>query len=177
FEALQPTDAAKSSVDANILPKEPTGLGRDWIWRAQVFDMLQSRVSKEAAENYKLDVQKTDNPSTSSLGMVGFALRNPAFILRPITSFASWNSWTWRTDSHGRNTPYLTGLAIIALFLAILRAGMLNLMNYAAATATLDAATRLRRAIYHQSYRLGTLALKAHPAEETVEIFARDVEQ
>src|SRR5262249_61447271 len=53
----------------------------------------------------------------------------------------------------------------------------LNLMNYAAATATLDAATRLRRAIYHQSYRLGTLALKAHPAEETVEIFARDVEQ
>ena len=42
--------------------------------------------------------------------------------------------------------------------------------------AVIEATTRLRRAVYHQSFRLGTLAFRALGPTEAVTVFARHVE-
>src|SRR5262245_47006206 len=48
--------------------------------------------------------------------------------------------------------------------------------EYMAARATIDAATRLRRAVYHHTYRLGTLAFRALGPSEAVGVFTRHLE-
>ncbi len=49
-------------------------------------------------------------------------------------------------------------------------------MREMAARATIEAATRLRRAVYHHTFRLGTLAFRALGPTEAVSIFARHIE-
>src|SRR5262249_3876457 len=55
---------------------------------------------------------------------------------------------------------YLTGLSFLSITLALLRAVAVFVMRYSAASAALSVATWLRRAIYHHTYRLGTLAIR-----------------
>ena len=47
---------------------------------------------------------------------------------------------------------------------ALARVGLIFLGDYMAAQAVIEATTRLRRALYHHTYRLGTLAFRAHGA-------------
>jgi ATP-binding cassette subfamily B protein len=72
--------------------------------------------------------------------------------------------------------PYLTGLLIAAVVLALLGALLALLQREMAARATIEAATRLRRAVYHHTFRLGTLAFRALGPSEAVSVFARHVE-
>ncbi len=82
------------------------------------------------------------------------------------------NPWMWKYG----NTAFLTGLLVVALVLALLRGILVFVQQEMAARATLEAATRLRRAIYHHTFRLGTLAIRALGPSEAVSIFARHVE-
>ncbi|MBX7106703.1 MAG: hypothetical protein K1X57_21690, partial [Gemmataceae bacterium] len=174
--AVNPPAEARMCIDDTGMPTCP--VGREWAWRAQVVDWLATRVSPAAGETYRTAVFANERGDTPPLGLASLALRQPGLMQNLAGWVASWNPWTWKpSGGTGPNIAYLTGLAGIAVLLAVLRAGTLNFMNYAAATATLDAATRLRRAIYHQSYRLGTLALKDRAVDETTEIFASNVEQ
>jgi ABC-type multidrug transport system fused ATPase/permease subunit len=81
--------------------------------------------------------------------------------------FASWNQWSWQPASSGRaNTSYLTGLFLLAFLIATLRGVLVNVTSYLSAAVALDLVTRLRRAIYLQTYRLGSLAVRTvGPAE------------
>jgi ATP-binding cassette subfamily B protein len=58
----------------------------------------------------------------------------------------------------------------------VLGAALNLLMREMAARATTEAATRLRRAVYHHTFRLGTLAFRALGPTEAVTIFTRHVE-
>src|SRR5438552_1790991 len=49
-------------------------------------------------------------------------------------------------------------------------------MREMAARAVIEASTRLRRAVYHHTFRLGTLAFRALGPSEAVTIFTRHVE-
>src|SRR5207253_2217832 len=89
---------------------------------------------------------------------------------RPIGWLASWNPWTWD------NFTYLPGLFALAVVLALLRGVLRFVMISAAGRATVDAATRLRRAVYHHTFRLGTLAVRALGPSEAVGIFTRELE-
>jgi ATP-binding cassette subfamily B protein len=71
---------------------------------------------------------------------------------------------------------YLTGLLFSAVALALLRAIGVFVMRYSAASAALSVATWLRRAIYHHTYRLGTLAIRPNGPAEAAELFGRHVE-
>ena len=51
-----------------------------------------------------------------------------------------------------------------------------DLLHDMAARATIEAATRLRRAVYHHAFRLGTLAFRALGPGEAVTVFTRHVE-
>jgi ABC-type multidrug transport system fused ATPase/permease subunit len=49
-------------------------------------------------------------------------------------------------------------------------------MREMAARATIEASTRLRRAVYHHTFRLGTLAFRALGPTEAVSVFTRHIE-
>jgi len=154
----------------------PTPAARELLWRASVTDLIRQRVGTEAAELYRVTAADPDG-RPASLGLLGVAVRQPGALQRVFMWFASWNPWTWRpAGGNGPNTAYLVGLTVIGIILAVIRSALLNMMNFAAATATLDAATRLRRAVYHHSYRLGTLALREDGSNEAVSIFTRHVQ-
>ncbi len=71
---------------------------------------------------------------------------------------------------------YLTSLLVIAVVIACVRAllGFANLEL--AAAAAIEASTRMRRLVYHHTYRLGTLAIRELGPSEAVSIYARQVE-
>jgi ATP-binding cassette subfamily B protein len=91
---------------------------------------------------------------------------------------ARWNPWMWKYGSPTRPTffYYLTGLLVVALVLAALRALLGFALNLEAARATIEAASRLRRSVYHHTFRLGTLVVRALGPGEAVTIFTRHVE-
>jgi ATP-binding cassette, subfamily B, bacterial len=93
-------------------------------------------------------------------------------------TLAYWNPWTWQYGNAARPNYlyYLTGLLLLAVLLGALRALLGFVMYYMAARASISAATRLRRAVYHHTFRLGTLAVRALGPSEAVSIFARHIE-
>ena len=94
----------------------------------------------------------------------------------------SWPRWParlrgLRNANGGRGvSPYLTGLLLAGILLGVLGVVLMLLMREMAARATIEAATRLRRAVYHHTFRLGTLAFRALGPTEAVSIFARHIE-
>ena len=60
--------------------------------------------------------------------------------------------------------------------LALLGTFLMLLMYDMAARAIVEAAHRFRRAVYHHTFRLGTLAFRALGPSEAVSVFTRHVE-
>jgi ATP-binding cassette subfamily B protein len=90
---------------------------------------------------------------------------------------ARWNQWASQTDDAAiPGFWYLTGLLLLGIALALLRAVSVFVMRTSAAGAALSVATWLRRAIYHHTYRLGTLAIRPEGPGEAAELFGRHVE-
>src|SRR5262249_50407136 len=69
-----------------------------------------------------------------------------------------------------------TGLLYLAIGCALVRSIMMHLMNSAAATAALEVSTRLRRALYHHTYRLGTLTIQSTGPGRAASLFHRHVD-
>jgi ATP-binding cassette subfamily B protein len=88
----------------------------------------------------------------------------------PIIAFVWLMSWTQSNGS------YLTGLLLITIVLALLWCTLAFLLEYLAGVATVEAASRLRRAVYHQTSRLGTLAFRALGTSEAIGLFTRHIE-
>src|SRR5581483_8145599 len=97
------------------------------------------------------------------------------WLTRPVGWLARWNRWMWN-GAHPIFPSLLTGLFITALVLALLGAALTYLMREMAARAVIEATTRLRRAVYHHTFRLGTLAFRALGPSEAVTVFTRHVE-
>jgi ATP-binding cassette subfamily B protein len=91
---------------------------------------------------------------------------------------ASWNPWMWKYGSPARPTFfwYLTGLLLVALLLAALRALLSAGLHEESARATIEAANRMRRSVYHHTFRLGTLVVRALGPGEAVTVLGRHVE-
>jgi ABC-type multidrug transport system fused ATPase/permease subunit len=152
---------------------------RELLWRAFVADMLYTEVGPAAAEAYRTQLRQTPPfYDVEGLGILSLVVRTHGFRISPVVGwFASWNSWAWRPDPN--RTPnfwYLTGLFFLAVATALVRAILLDGMNYAAAVAGVTVAVRLRRAIYHHAYRLGTLTIRSTGPGEAATLFNRHVE-
>jgi ATP-binding cassette subfamily B protein len=155
---------------------------QELAWRLFVVDYLTSNIGEDAAELYRertresiarIGVDLTLNRNVEELGVLGLALRMRQRWDAPVVAWlASVNSWMW---AHGFRA-YLIGILLIAVLIGVLRAGLMFLSSYAAALASGEAATRLRRAIYHHTYRLGTLAFRALGPTEAVGISTRHLE-
>ena len=94
-----------------------------------------------------------------------------------LNGFVAWNSWTWGgVDSKDPNRAFLTGLLVLGLVVVFLRTLCIVVMNLMAAKATVEAVTRLRRAVYHHSTRLGTGTLGESALAPTQGMFTRHIE-
>ncbi|HKB38271.1 MAG TPA: ABC transporter ATP-binding protein, partial [Gemmataceae bacterium] len=93
-------------------------------------------------------------------------------------TMAALNPWMWKFGDSQRPTflYFLTGLLVLAFLVAVVRAVLMFLTQYMSARATIEATTRIRRAVYHHTFRLGTLAVKALGPGEAVTIFTRHTE-
>jgi ATP-binding cassette subfamily B protein len=146
-------------------------------WRAEMASLLEQHVGQKAADQaqlYRADYNLTDH---GVLGLVVRAEARNSWLARPLAWLARWNTWMWRPRAENSVfSVYLTGLLITGIVLALLYAGLTLLMRDMAARAVVEATTRLRRAVYHHTFRLGTLAFRALGPTEAVTVFTRHVE-
>lgn len=144
------------------------------IWKGHIQHVLKDRVSAEAASEV---LGREDQPVFGVLGLVVKSDLRGSFYAPIVAWLASWNSWTWHSTSGvAVFSPYLFGLFLLALLVASLRAACTLLMHEMAARASIEAATRLRRAVYHHTFRLGTLAFRALGPSEAVTVYTRHIE-
>jgi ATP-binding cassette subfamily B protein len=171
-ELAKAVDPETKAIDFGRLgPKE-----LERLWREHVAELLRSRVGPEAAGV----VADTDPVlALTDHGILSLIVRSEQrFYLPILTGLARTSPWMWRQgEAHQPNFYYyLTGLILLAVGLALVRAVLMYVTNAMAARATVEATTRLRRAIYHHTFRLGTLAFHALGPSEAVGIFTRHLE-
>lgn len=146
-------------------------------WRANVFLALREKVNAEAAA---IAVPDGDAPHEHPrLGILSLVVRERNRWTGSLAGrFASMNGWTWRPNESGlANNAYLAGLFLLAFGIALVRGVFLNSAAYFAASAALDAMTRLRRALFFHTYRLGSLAVRTAGPGESAMLVTRKVDQ
>lgn len=146
-------------------------------WRALVWHYLDTRVDPEAAERFltPTDAVGGGPDVRNAHGVLGLVVRQRHAPWGPALSAAAGRSaWSWRgTDP---NRAYLTGLLVLALVLVFLRGVLMVAMNEAAARASLEVVTRLRRSIYHHTARQGSMTINPAAVDEASGVFTRQVE-
>ena len=157
----------------------------DWDarWRAATYSHLAAAVGHDAAEAYlplaEGSLARPPVPFGRPLGILATVARERGSWTGPLVSwFARANGWTWRPGASGSpNVLYLTGLFVIAFALALLRGLLLYAASHWATRATIEAATRLRRAIFSHGYRVAAVAIRPDSQEEAGLVVTRRVEQ
>lgn len=166
---FQLTDAATVETLIRSNPRTLRARDKELIWRSQVHHLLREQVGPEAA---RLVAGKSSEYPLDELGILSLVVRSQSRLYAPVVSrLARWNPWAWNNYNY-----YLPGLFVLAVGLALLRAVLRYIMLVSAARATVEAGTRLRRAVYHHTFRLGTLAVRALGPSEAVGIFTRELE-
>ena len=163
-------------------------------WHAGVYLALRDRVNASAAEAFlpvvptkwdkdAQDAEPAEEPAHDTrprFGLLSLVVRERASrVIGPLLGkIASLNSWTWVPGADGSaNVPYLTGLFVLAFALAAIRGVLVNALTYLAAVVTLEAVTRLRRAVYFHTFRLGSLTMQTIGTAETADLLTRRVEE
>lgn len=166
-------------------------------WEAGVYLSLRDRVNPRAADTYlpspaerqarwdhavarakESDEAAPDPDARPHYGLLSLVVRERNRWTAPlIGKLAALNSWTWVPGADGSaNVTYLTGLFILAFGLALVRGVLVNALAYLSAAVTLDTVTRLRRAVYFHSFRLGSLTMQTIGTAEAAALLTRRVE-
>lgn len=186
-------NAVKRLTDSDVQSKRienpdisPPLSSEEWElrWKANVFLTLQHRVSHSAADAF-LPGKNTDPAKVSEATGTSPEFGVLSLIVRErnhwtghlLGGLSSWNYWMWNPGESGRaNLTYLTGLFILAFVIAIVRGILLNALAYLAAAITIACLTRLRRAIYLHTYRLGSLAIRTVGPAEATQLFIKQTD-
>src|SRR5262249_54567306 len=145
---------------------------------------LQRRCGPNAAAAYRVRAVTHDglppgtDPDRVQLGALSLVVRQRSSFLGPVLgALIRANPWMWEPSPNGiSNRPYLLGLLMLAFLVAVIRAALVGLMHHGASHATLEAITRLRRLLYHHTYRLGSLTVARSGPGEALTIFTRDID-
>jgi ATP-binding cassette subfamily B protein len=148
------------------------------IWRAVAYQALEEHVGPEAAEAYRASLGESRVGPSGPLGVLPVVVQErQRWAGRFLGRLAAWNGWTWLPSASGiPNFPYLTGLFLAAIVLVTLRSLASTTVTYLASAVMLDVITRLRRAIYLHTYRLGSLAIRTAGTAEAEALFTRQTE-
>lgn len=165
------------AADGQLQPP-PTATEWELRWRAGISLALRDRVGPEAAAAYLPTNPVGEREEPPRLGILSLVARERNRWTGQLVGWiASWNGWMWRPGQSGSaNLTYLTGLFFMAFGIAAVRGVLVNALTYLAAAATLDIVTRLRRAIYLHTFRLGSLALRTSGPSEPVDLFINKAE-
>jgi len=152
----------------------PTAYEWEQRWQAGVYIALRERVGQAAADAY-LPEKPIATAEQPRLGVLSLVVRERnRWVGQTLGSLASWNGWMWRPRANNDANPtYLAGLFVLAFSIAVIRGVMVNALAYLSAAVTLDLVTRLRRAVYVQTYRLGSLLPRT---DEPAQLFTRQAE-
>jgi ATP-binding cassette subfamily B protein len=162
------------------------------LWRLRLRTLLDNKFNASVADAYWTDrVQRqtraageqTSDMPLADRGVLRLIVRGGDSLPDRVSSaglgrLARWLPWMWQPGDgdHANFLHYLLGLFVAAAVLALVRALAMFITDYAAALATIEASNRLRRAVYHHTFRLGTLAFRALGPSEAVGIFTRQLE-
>jgi ATP-binding cassette subfamily B protein len=151
---------------------------KEIVWEAVATHRLVEGVGEDAAKQI-IDPEAVGRSRirAGDHGLLSLVVRQQANVRvwTPVPPLARWNRWAWN-EGGGPVTSYLVGLAVMALVLGLLWVFLLVLNREMAARATIEATTRLRRAVYHHTFRLGTLAVRALGPSEAVSLLTRHIE-
>jgi ABC-type multidrug transport system fused ATPase/permease subunit len=185
-----PDPLAKSVASADKVPDEAAKLTKgttttraptltEWElrWQAGIYLALQARAGQAAADAY-LPEKADTSAEQPRLGVLSLVARERNRWTGGVLGWiASWNGWMWRPgEDHSANLTYLTGLFVFAFTIALVRGILVNAIAYLAAVVTLDFTTRLRRAIYIHTSRLGSLAIRTAGPDEPAQLFTKQTE-
>jgi ABC-type multidrug transport system fused ATPase/permease subunit len=150
------------------------------VWRQYVWEVLQRRVGRLAADQV-FPPEKQFEMDRRDHGVLSLVVREEARgrWWSPVFLLARYNSWMWNTRPESRSfllPPFLAGLTLTAAILGLVFVILAVLNRDMAARAVIEATTRLRRAVYHHTFRLGTLAVRALGPSEAVSILTRHIE-
>jgi ATP-binding cassette subfamily B protein len=167
----------RSTDSATNPPLSPEELALRW--KAGVYLTLRDQVGPAAADAFLPEEATDTNGESPRLGVLSLVVRERKRWTGHLLGWlASWNGWMWRPGSEDRaNLSYLTGLFVFAFSLAAIRGLLGNLLAYLAAAITIGFMTRLRRAIYLHTYRLGSLAIRTAGPAEASQLFTRQVDE
>lgn len=163
----------------NELEQPPTAAEWELRWRAGIYLALRDRVSQPAADAYLPETIDQSIPGEPPrLGILSLIARERnRWTGLVVGRLAAWNGWMWRPGADGSaNVNYLTGLFVLAFGIAAIRGILVNALTYLSAAATLDIVTRLRRALYLHTFRLGSLAVRTGGPSEPAELFIKQTE-
>src|SRR5262245_9025003 len=182
WNALQPDDRRKALEALPISETEQlsfAGPAREndsmnMPWKADVGRYLDRRCGADAAAAYRAravthkGLPSGTDPNRVQLGALSLAVRHRDTLFGSILgNLIRVNPWMWEPSPSGvPNRPYLIGLLLLACLVAVIRAGLVGLMHHGASHATLEAITRLRRLLYHHTYRLGSLTVARSGSSE-----------
>lgn len=175
-EKLAPLQLPPQQADflTRLTEEKSQGAEREMLWKALMRATLAEKVSPEAEELVK---GREDEPAFGILSLVVRSEHQERLYAPLVSRLAAGNSWMWHSSSGTpAYSPYVFGLFLLALGVAAARALSTIIMHEMAARASIEAATRLRRAVYHHTFRLGTLAFRALGPSEAVTVFTRHVE-
>jgi ATP-binding cassette subfamily B protein len=150
------------------------------LWEELLFRGLARGVSEGAAWEVFIPSETSRTGYVldhGNHGILSLVVREQAGsrVWTPFPWVARWNRWMWNNPG-SRISTYLVGLTILAIILGLLWVILLVLNREMAARASIEATTRLRRAVYHHTFRLGTLAVRAMGPSEAVSLLTRHIE-
>lgn len=157
-------------------------LRQELLWRVYVHKVIEDRSGQRAArhvgESFARQVQTSGLDSALNRDIPDQGILSLVFRARHrldgwiIAQLARFNPWFYDNGP----VVYLSLLMLLAGLVGALRAGLSFLASFMAAQAVVGATTRLRRALYHHTYRLGTLAFRALGPSEAVSVSTRHLE-
>ncbi len=153
-----------------------------FLWFVRLPNLMEDAVGPEAGEKIRqalvANVKARGLPlalhqNLKDFGLLSMVARKRSGLQGDLAAWLAWtNPWMW----HDGNGTFLRGLFFLAIGLAVVRAGLMFLSTTMAARATIEAVTRLRKALYNHTYRLGTLAVRALGPSEAVSVSTRHLE-
>ncbi len=146
-------------------------------WHAYLVYLLEDFHPNDEAFRSELQGPNFDLADRGLLSLYVRLEAGDHILASPTKWIARTNPWTW--NSWFPTSPistYLIGLLLLGGLLTVAGALLQLAQRELAARATIEAASRLRRAVYHHTFRLGTLAFRALGPAEAVTVFTRHVE-